>query len=182
MHLTSNEIAGGSVAVAGLAIIGGIYSARMTSRDAVKIATEERSSRHQDERDALKRTIYANCLVALMALMLERRMSPVTRLGSAEAIRAAGIKRAEAVTQALNATAEVELISPKVLFDLASTAFQGTLNFSDETSGEFSIRVARLRTAMRLDLDGMVIPAGEELDRIAEIVVPPRPTAEETTI
>jgi hypothetical protein len=88
MHLTSNEIAGGSVAVASLAIIGGIYSARMTSRDAVKIAREERSSRRQNEQDVLKRTIYANCLAALMALMLEKRMSPVTRLGSAEDIRA----------------------------------------------------------------------------------------------
>jgi hypothetical protein len=182
MHLTSNEIAGGSVAVASLAIIGGIYSARMTSRDAVKIAREERSSRRQNEQDVLKRTIYANCLAALMALMLEKRMSPVTRLGSAEDIRATGIKRAEAVTQALNATAEVELIFPKMLFDLASAAFQATLNFSHETSGEFSIRVARLRTAMRPDLNGVVIPAGEELDRIAEIVVPPRRTAEETTI
>jgi hypothetical protein len=68
MHITGNELAAASSAVAALAIIGGYLGVHSANQNALKISREERSSRRKEELDALKRGIYAKTMSELLAL------------------------------------------------------------------------------------------------------------------
>jgi hypothetical protein len=170
MYLTQHELTAASSVVAALAILGGHLGVRSANRNALKIASEERSSRYQSELGALKRVTYARLLTALDSLasasQQQEKVIANEEIRGGERITAIR-RREEALTTALNIIAEFELFAPDALCKIASEALQGASTCTRESSHEFTSKAARLRIAMRRDLQSIEIPSPEELDRLA---------------
>lgn len=184
MYLTGHELTAASSAVAAFAIIGGYLGVRSANRNAVKIAREERSSRRRDELDALKRATYAKFLTALTALAsasLEQETITANAAMRGDTRIAAIRKRADALTVAQNIIAELELIAPGRLRELAKESLECASACTQKNSSVFTHGAAKLRVAMRYELQGTEIPSTEELDRAASSAIaalPPTPQDE----
>ena len=182
MVLTVHELTAASSAVAFLAIVGGYLGVRSANRNAVKIAREERSSRRQDELDALRRATYARFLAALTALAvaaLEQEAISASPQIRGEPRIVFIKRRTDALVAARNIAAELDLLAPDLLRRLANESLRiaGTCNRKNEPA--FALEVAKLRVAMRYDLEGPKIPNLKELDRIAHsAIAAPSPAAE----
>jgi hypothetical protein len=183
VHLTGDELTAASSAVAAVAIVGGYLGVRSANRNALKIAREERSSRRKEELDALKRTIYAQCLAALTALaavsievsVSQGRTSPAVQQARIAALR----QGLNAIQVAHNAVAELELIAPDLLRELADEALTGANKCTQQDGSAFARGIAKLRVAMHYDLQGISIPSPGELDRMVAIAMPkPSPEPE----
>lgn len=122
-EITSHELTAASSAVAGLAIIGGYLGVRSADQNALKIAREERSRKPQDELSALRRAAYVKCLANLSDLMRDTHLLRAAKSASGENRFAALVRYTEALTLALNANAEAELLAPKSLYELVSQAY-----------------------------------------------------------
>lgn len=155
MYLTQHELTAASSAVAALAILGGYLGVRSANRNSLKIAREERVSRRHNELDALKRATYAKFLAALSALALAAQeheaitASPEIRGDT----RITAIKkRTDALTTAQNMFAELELIAPDLLREIAADSLECARECIRKNSIAFIREVAKLRLAMRHDL------------------------------
>jgi hypothetical protein len=187
VHLTGNELTAASSAVAALAIIGGYLGVRSANRNALKIAREERSSRRQDELDALKRATYAKYLAAiagLAAVSIEASTPPASSSPTAQQAHIITLRRrleARMVTQ--NVMAEIAQIAPSRLYQLAQEALNGAFACTPlDRNAAFISSAANLQTAMFADMQGLDIPSPGGLDRMADNAMskpPPGPKAEE---
>jgi hypothetical protein len=180
VNLTDHELTAASSVVAALAIIGGYLGVRSANRNAVKIAREERSSRRKDELDALKRTTYAKCLAALMALATanaEQSALLADPNTSAAFKLAATRKRIDAMQTAHDCNAELTLISPdNPLPDLATEALIGAACFTTKDGSAFIRGAAKLRGAMVAGLRGGKMPSPHLLNRIADTTLSKPPS------
>jgi hypothetical protein len=155
VYLSQHELTAASSVVAALAILGGYLGVRSANRNALKIAREERLSRMHNELDTLKRVTYAKFLAALSALASASQeheaitASPEIRGDT----RIAAIKkRTDALTTAQNMLAELELIAPDVLRELAADSLECARECTRKNSTSFIREAAKLRLAMRYDL------------------------------
>jgi hypothetical protein len=122
VHLTGSELTAASSAVAALAIAGGYLGVRSANSNAVKIASEQRSSRREDEQNALLRATYARCLAALNVLAVasmelsvpreERRAVDTPSEELRNRFNAARAECSAAEVSAHNVGAEIDLIAP----------------------------------------------------------------------
>jgi len=167
--LTGNELAAASSAVAAIGILGGYLGVRSANRNALQIAREERSTRRRDELDDLKRATYVRFLAALTSLS-------VASLG-VEALTEAGIRGNEVITAAKNKddafaaahdiAAELDLLTPGILHELADEAIEKARTCQRENRSEFSSKLSELRVAMRRDLPTSDAANFKELDSAA---------------
>jgi hypothetical protein len=170
MYLTGHELTAASSTVAALAILGGYLGVRSANRNALKIAREERSSRERDELNALKRATYAKFLTALTALAsasLEQESITANPEIRGPARIAVITKRAAALTNAQNTFAELGLIAPDILHELASESLKCASMCSRENASAFTRGTTKIRLAMRLDVQSIKIPGPAELDHMA---------------
>lgn len=168
MILTGHELTAIPSAVAMLAIIGGYIGVRSANRNALGIAREERSSRRQDEFDALKRTTYARLLAALTSLAsaaLEQEAVVANDQIRGEQRISLMIKKKEALAEARNIAAELDLLAPDALRDLANNSLETARLCSRQSEAVFTQEAAKLRAAMRYDLHGAEIPNLTMVDR-----------------
>jgi hypothetical protein len=169
MILTGNELAAASSAVAVIGILGGYLGVRSANRNALQIAREERSTRRRDELDDLKRATYVRFLAALTSLS-------VASLG-VEALTEAGIRGNEVITAAKNKddafaaahdiAAELDLLTPRILHELADEALEKAHTCKRENRSQFSSKLSELRVAMRRDLQASDASNFKELDSVA---------------
>jgi hypothetical protein len=168
--MTVHELTAASSAVAALAVVGGYLGVRSANRNAVGIAREERASRRRDELDALKRATYAKYLNALTALALasaeQRTIASAPEIrGDARII--AIRRQTDALTTARDLLAELELLGPDTLSGLAGESLESATKCTGKNCPPFDKELAKLRIAMRRDLEGNEIPDPQELDRIS---------------
>jgi hypothetical protein len=182
MVLTEHELTAASSGVAVLAILSGYLGVRSANRNALKIATEERSSRRQEELNALRRATYARFLVALTALemaSLEQESIAASPQIRGEPRITAIKRRTEALATARNIAAELELLAPSHVRELANESLEIASTCSRENEQEFTRGMMKLRVAMRYDLDGSETPNFKGLDGAAHSAIAARsPTAE----
>lgn len=174
MHLTGDELAAASIAVAALAIAGGYLGVRSANHNALKIAKEERSAQRQDELEALKRTVYVKCLAALLTLSgasMEASGYQGDTLSAMQARVAATKKRLSASYAANNAISELTLIAPLRLRELTTEAFQAASKSTKQDQMAYVRAGAKLSASMRDDLTGTDMPSPAELDRMVDIAV-----------
>ncbi len=177
MHLTGNELTAASSAVAAVAIAGGYLGVRSANRNALKIAREERSSRRKDELDALKRTVYVQCLAEFMALAAASvEVSNPQSSGRPRPLKPtssmAALKQALDATQvAYRTVSDLDLIAPNPVRELAAEAAAAAANCAHQDVLAFTRVGAKLRMAMRYDLRGIDIPSPDELDRLADLAL-----------
>lgn len=183
MYLTQHELTAASSAVAALAILGGYLGVRSANRNALKIAREERSSRHRAELEALKRVTYAKFLTVLTALASasQEQEAIIANTEIRGDTRIAAIKkRADALTAAQNMFAELELFAPDLLRELARDSLECAGVCTRKNSPAFTQGAAKLRFAMRYDLQSPET-SPEELNRITSGTIaapPPNPQGE----
>lgn len=178
VHLTEHELAAASSAVAAMAIVGGYLGVRSANRNAVRIAKEERSSRREDEETALIRATYAKSLAALNALAVASmefskpkaamRSVDIPNRELQEEYDTALAKCSAAEVSAHNVGAEIDLIAPPEICKLEAEAHDKGTTCEPSTQNEFLLARARLRIAMRYDLQDLEIPEDSELDLLAE--------------
>jgi hypothetical protein len=179
--LTGHELTVIPSAVAMLAIIGGYIGVRSANRNALAIAREERSSRRRDEFDALKRATYARFLTALAsvasaALEQEATMADPQLRGERIAVIT---KKREALAEARNIAAELDLLATDALRDLANNSLETARSCRRENAAVFTQEAARLRAAMRFDLHGAEIPNLAKVDRLTHDAIAALPPAGE---
>ena len=188
MHLTDHELTAASSAVAALAIIGGYLGVRSANRNALAIAREERSTRRKDELDALKRATYAKFLAALTALatLSMERDGANSNAKASPAYRTSVLRQWLAAMHAgMAALAEVELIAPDIVRELAQRAFAASRASTQTDATSFIRTVGVVGVAMRYDLRGTEMPSLEVMERIghqamANVPKPPSPTPPQT--
>ena len=165
MHLTDHELTAASSAVAALAIIGGYLGVRSANLNALKIAREERSSRREDELDALKRAIYAKCLSELNALATASLEVEVLRStpSHAKAVR----RYIDAMQAAHTASSELEMVAPVLVRRLTTEAFARAVNNTQANKSAFVLSITKLGLAMRYDARGRAEVPHEILDQMA---------------
>jgi hypothetical protein len=178
VQLTGHELTAATSAVAALAIVGGYLGVRSANRNAVRIAREERSSRRENEANALMRTTYARCLAALniLAVTSMEFSGPKNKMRSVdipdkelqEEYDAALAKCSAAEVSAHNVGAEIDLIAPPAICELEAEAHDKATTCEQRTQDEFLLARSRLRIAMRYDLQGLSIPGYGELSQLAE--------------
>jgi hypothetical protein len=157
VFLTQHELTAASSAVAALAILGGYLGVRSANRNALNIAREERLSRKHNELDALKRVTYAKFLAALSALAsASQEQEAITASPEIRGdTRITAIKkRTDALTVAQNMFAELELIAPDPLRELSAASLECARECTRKNSAAFVREAAKLRLAMRQDLQG----------------------------
>jgi len=170
MFLTTHELTAASSAVAALAIVGGYLGVRSANHNALEIAREERSFKHEDDLNSLKRVTYARFITALTGLAsasLEQGSITVSPEMRGDARISAIKKRNDALTDARNVFAELELCAPRHLCELASDCLSKATSCSRDTPSEFTRGTTELRIAMRFDLGSKEDLDSKELDRIA---------------
>jgi hypothetical protein len=151
-----------------LAIVGGYIGVRTANNNALSIAREERSSRRQGELTALRRTTYARLLAALTSLAsaaLEQEAIVANAQIHGEQRIGVIMKKKEALTEARNIVAELELLAAEALRDLANNTLETARLCSRENEAVFIEETAKLRAAMRRELDGTGILNMEMIDR-----------------
>ena len=178
VHLTQPELTLASSAVAALAIVGGYFGVRSANLNAVKIAEEERSSRREDEANALLRATYAKTLAALNALAvasmefskprIAMRSVDIPNKELQEEYDAALAKCSAAEVSAHNVAAEIDLIGPPEICTLEAEAHYQATACEPSTQNKFLRARARLRIAMRYDLQNLDIPENSKLDELTE--------------
>jgi hypothetical protein len=174
MVLTGHELTAASSAVAVLAILGGYLGVRSANRNALRIAREERSSRRKDEFDYLKRSTYARFLEALATLAmasLEQEEVTADPHIRGETRILAFKRRANALTAARNIAAELDLLTPDLLRGLVNESIKSGSACTRKNEQTFERVVARLRVAMRYDLQGSGIPNLTELERLTHTAI-----------
>ena len=178
VQLTEHELTAASSAVTALAIVGGYLGVGSANRNAVRLAREERSSRRQNEANALIRATYARSLAALnvLAIASMEYSKPRSKMRSVdipneelqEEYAAARAKCSAAEVSAHNVGAEIDLIAPPEICKLETEAHDKATNCEPDTQNEFLLARARLRIAMRYDLQNLDIPEDSELSQLAE--------------
>ena len=166
--LTGHELTAIPSAVAMLAIVGGYIGVRTANNNALSIAREERSSRRQGELTALRRTTYARLLAALTSLAsaaLEQEAIVANAQIHGEQRIGVIMKKKEALTEARNIVAELKLLAAEALRDLANNTLETARLCSRENEAVFIEETAKLRAAMRRELDGTGILNMEMIDR-----------------
>src|ERR1700691_95598 len=168
MHLTDHELTAASSVVAALAIVGGYLGVRSANRNALTIAREERSTRYRDEMNALKRTLYARCLINLDAahLALIGKSQATDRQALVDAMRSL----VDELLAATRIVVELDLITPAPVVHLATEAMRELKDAygSDEPDFDNTLGVAKLQFAMRYDLSGISIPDPQTLSLLVE--------------
>jgi len=177
VRLTVDELTAASGAVAVLAIVGGYLGVRSANRNALKIAREERSSRREDEANALIRATYARSLAALnlLAVASMEYFVPKSRMLSVdipnkelkEEYESALAKCSAAEVSAHNVGAEIDLIAPPEICRLEAEAHGTATTCEPGTQDKFLLARERLRIAMRHNLQGLEIPDQDELSQLA---------------
>jgi metal-dependent amidase/aminoacylase/carboxypeptidase family protein len=168
--LTAHELTAVSSAVAALAVLGGYLGVRSANRNALRIAREERSSARRDELDSLKRTTYAKFLTALMTLVsASLELEAVIKDEIVQGGPRINVikKREEALAEVRSIAAELEFYASDPLYKLANKTMETADACKRESEQIFTLEAARLRAAMRCDLQGSPIPDLGELDRLA---------------
>jgi hypothetical protein len=178
--LTGHELTAASSAVAVLAILGGYLGIRAANRNAVKIASEERSSRQRDEFKYLKRSTYARFLEALttlaMASIEEHEITADPHIRGGPVILAIE-KQENALAAVRSIAAELSLLIPE-LDGLANESIESATTCNRKDRQAFEQAVTKLRIAMHHDLEGSGIPNLQELDRLAHTAIAaPSPSA-----
>lgn len=178
MQLTGHELTAASSAVAALAIMGGYLGIRSANRNAVRIAKEERSSRREDEANALMRATYARSLAALnvLAVAAMEFSGPKSKMHSVDIpgkelqgeYDAALAKCSAAEVSAHNIGAELDLIAPPMICELEAEAHDRATTCEKRTQDEFLLARSKLRIAMRCDLQGLDIPEYGKLSELAK--------------
>ena len=151
-----------------LAIVGGYIGVRSANRNALTIAAEERSSRRQDELDALKRTTYARLLAALTSLAsaaLEQEAIVANTQVHGEQRISVMMKKKEALAEARNIAAELDLLATDALRDLANNSLEIARSCGRENEAVFTQATAKLRAVMRYDLHSAELPNLAMVDR-----------------
>lgn len=178
VQLTDHELTAISSAVAALAIVGGYLGVRSANRNAVRIATVERSSRRADEFNALIRATYARSLAALNVLAVAsmefskpkaemlRVDIPGERLREEYEVALAKCSAAE--VSAHNVGAEIDLLAPPEICQLEADAHDKATICEPDTQDNFLHARAKLRIAMRYDLRNLAIPEDGTLNQLAE--------------
>lgn len=178
MFITGHELTAGSSAVAALAIVGGYLGIRSANRNALTIAREERSSKRQDELDALKRAVYTQTLSSLTALVAVNieAVALVANTSAPPSMRIDVLRRrTEAIRKARDSITELELVSSRnILRDLANEAFRGAAKASQKEVKAFTRGMAKLQVSLRDDLLGREISSPEELDRMVDNAMNPQ--------
>jgi hypothetical protein len=178
VQLTGHEVTAASGAVAALAIVGGYLGVRSANRNAVRIAREERSSRREDEANALIRATYARSLAALNVLAVasmeyskatsKMRSVDIPNKELQEEYDAARAKCSVSEVSAHNVGAEIDLIAPPEICKLEAEAHDKATTCEPDTQNEFLHARTRLRIAMRNDLQNLDIQEDSELSQLAE--------------
>lgn len=170
MILTSNELAAVSSGVAALGILGGYLGVKSANRNALKIAREERSTRRRDELNDLRRSTYARFLAALVSLAtasLEQEAITTTQEIRGE-VRIAAIKRrGDTLATARDTVAELDLLAPGLLRELADEALEAASACTQKRRPQFSGKLSELRAAMHHDLQASEASNFRGLDGIA---------------
>jgi len=148
------------------------------NRNAVRIVREERTSRREDEANALMRATYARSLSTLNVLAVasmdfsrpKRMMLSVDIPGKElqEEFDAALAKCSAAEMSAHNAAAEIDLIAPSQMCELEAETHDKATTCEKRTQGEFLLARSKLRIAMRSHLQGLDIPEYSELSELAK--------------
>lgn len=174
MHLTDHELTAASSAVAALAIIGGYLGVRSANHNALAIAREESSTRRKDELDALKRATYAKLLAALTVLSTSsmEREGANHNATATPAYRVSTLRQWLAAMHAgMAALAEVELIAPDLVRELAQRAFAASRASTQTDANSFTRTLGVVGVAMRYDLRGTKMPSLEVMERIGHQVM-----------
>jgi hypothetical protein len=178
MHLTGQELTAASGAVAALAIVGGYLGVRSANRNALKIAREERTTRRKDELDALKRATYARLLAALAGLSLAATAKDAAShnaKSSSEHWLSVLRLLITALQIAQDTIAEVNLIAPDIVCELADKAFVAASTCTTTDGSAYYRTFGGLSLAMRNDLRGSAMPSLEEIESIGTVSVPAKP-------
>jgi len=161
MQLTDHELAAASSFVAALAIAGGYLGVRSANRSALAIAREERSTRSEDELNALRRVSYIRCLATLTAL------AQITHSDREETMPADADVAVNTMSDpsraAYTAIADIRLLAPPIVSDLAQTAFQAALTPNPHEYDVYVGAVSLLQVVMKMNLDGERVPDLAEL-------------------
>jgi hypothetical protein len=171
--LTSNELTAGSTAVALLAIAGGYLGVRSANRNALDIAREERSSKQQDELDALKRSVYVRCIANIMHLSaskisIDRRIGELALSKGAITQLMTGRPPADAELSQMmqrqldilvacsTSISEVQLIAPPAIWRIAKELLAAASDTKNDQN--FAALRATLELYMRMDLERKELP------------------------
>ena len=153
MHLTANELALVSSAVAVVAIVGGYFGVRAANSTAVAIARDERAARRRSELDNQKRIAYSSFLAALSLLADDQIQLDI-------ATRQKGTERDELWLRAANSAriandslANLCLVAPESIRTLANAAFSHALKASDSDITTLAEEGEELAGMMRNDLE-----------------------------
>jgi hypothetical protein len=172
MHITENELTAASSAVAALAIVGGHLGVRSANQNALRISREERSSKRQEELNALKRGVYVNALDKLSALAdAEAELSGMaTDTAASSQLRPDAVRRQiEARQVAFRSVAELTLATPNnLLRDLANKALSAAMDYDVENVRRFNLGMSQLQVMLRYDLEGRELPSAEELNQLSD--------------
>ena len=170
MNITGHELTAASSAVAALAILGGYLGVASANRNALRIAREERASRRLVEFESLKRLTYSKFLSVLAGLALasveqeEVTASPQIR---GETRISAIRKQKDSRAAADKIFAELELLAPDLLRELAGDSLELACVCTRKNRTIFTQSETRLRIAMRHDVRGSEIPRLGDLERMA---------------
>jgi hypothetical protein len=153
MHLTADELALVSSAVAVVAIVGGYLGVRSANNTAVAIARDERAARRKSELDSEKRITYSSFLAALSQLADDQiQLDIATRQKRAERDEL-WLRAANSARIANDSLANLYLVAPESIRALANTAFSHALKASDTDITTLAEEGEELAGTMRNDLE-----------------------------
>jgi hypothetical protein len=162
VYLTGHELTLIPSGVAAIAIVGGYLGVRTANHNTARITREERSARQENERDEIKRSVYARYLAALTDAVDARRVPwNFGEEGTDEQKETVRNTRRAAYGDALKAYEELSITAPPDVERAGNEALQAVRNwqpFNLDSQAAFKSHLTMLRMRMREDLG---VPTGQ---------------------
>lgn len=153
MHLTTNELALVSSAVAVVAIVGGYFGIRSANNTAVAIARDERAARRRSELDSQKRIAYSSFLAALSLLADDQIQLDIATKQKRTERDELWLRAANSARIANDTLADLYLVAPESIRTLANAAFSHAIKASDSDITTLAEEGEELAGMMRNDLE-----------------------------
>ena len=153
MHLTANELALVSSAVAVVAIVGGYFGVRSANNTAVAIARDERAARRRSELDSQKRMAYSSFLTALSQLADDQVQLDIAARQKRTERDELWLRAANSARIANDSLANLFLVAPESIRVLANAAFGHALKASEGDITTLAEEGEELAGMMRDDLE-----------------------------